>query len=383
MDSEPGKPWWWHIRWIFKVFRPVRASLCLENNGNICIITKAEAGMKALRFLERRLSLPRPLLFRLLRTGKIRINRSRVKPEHILAPGDEVKVPLPLHVQGKKGADPAVFSPGRAPSLGPGLDIVYMDESLLVLNKAPGLPVQPGSGHMDSVSSRLGKAFAGSPFIPAPAHRLDKQSSGLILAGRVYLAQRHLHRLFSARKAELDRRYLVWVSGVWDLPGKTRFKDGLVQKKGADNLERMYVLESAENGLEAITEYKTLKILRAVGSREDKTGPGIFPPGRAALRSATLLEARLFTGRKHQIRVQCASRGYPVIGDARYAGPQHTPMLLHACKIALPGVNPLDAGSTEKPFCSGHFEARPDWPEPFTITDEIWFSLEHYNCEQL
>jgi 23S rRNA pseudouridine955/2504/2580 synthase len=412
-DLDPGKPWWWRTRWIFKVLKPVRASLCLENKENIYIITRAEAGMKALRFLERRLSLPRPLLFKLLRTGKIRINRSRVKPEHILAVGDEVKIPRSLYAQGGNGTDQPAFSSmqaavpererkngscaaGQAPSLGPGLDVVYMDEYLLVLNKAPGLPAHPGSKHTDSVSARLDKAFEGSYFIPAPAHRLDKQSSGLILAGRVYQAQRHLHRLFSACKAELDRRYLVWVSGVWDLPDKTLFRDCLGQKKGADNLERMYVLENTEDGVEAVAEYRTLKILSAVVTRQagacspqeltrpariyranpcramlagglcpplskhlkrkgHKAGQKAFPAGRADLNNATLLEVRLLTGRKHQIRVQCASRGYPVIGDARYAGPSYAPMLLHACKITLPGVNPVYTGSAEAPFCSGHF----------------------------
>jgi 23S rRNA pseudouridine955/2504/2580 synthase len=364
--------------------------LCPENKEQICIITEAEAGMKLLRFLERRLSLPRPLLFKLLRTGKIRVNRAKVKPERILAVGDEVKIPLSMYIQGGKAfdTDPSARAAAlekewkngsrvavQAPSLGPGLDVVYMDEYLLVLNKAPGLPVQPGSKHMDSVSARLNKVFQGSSFIPAPAHRLDKQSSGLILAGRVYLAQLHLHRLFSAYKTELNRRYLVWVAGVWDLPVKTLFRDCLGQKKGADNLERMYVQEDTEGGAEAAAEYRTLKILRAVAARHHKAGQKMSTAGRAELTSATLLEVRLLTGRKHQIRVQCASRGYPVIGDARYAGPPYAPMLLHACKITLPGVNPFYTGPAEGRFCSGHFEARPDWPEPFTITDDIWFSL--------
>jgi 23S rRNA pseudouridine955/2504/2580 synthase len=372
--------------------------LCPENKEHSYIITKAEAGMKALRFLERRLSLPRPLLFKLLRTGKIRVNRAKVEPAHILAVGDAVQMPPPAYVQsgnasgthpsalssaqtadrererksGRNGADPA-------PSLGPGLEVVHLDEYLLVVNKAPGLPVQPGSKHVDSVSARLDKVFRGSAFIPAPAHRLDKQSSGLVLAGRVYLAQRHLHRLFSARKTELDRRYLVWVSGVWDLPVKTLFRDCLGQKKGADNLERMYVCADKEGGVEAVAEYRTLKILRSVAPRQGKTGQKILPAGRAELKCATLLEVRLLTGRKHQIRVQCASRGYPVIGDTRYAGPPYASMLLHACKITLPGVNPVYAGTAEEPFCSGHFEARPVWPEPFTITDDLWCSLERFS----
>jgi 23S rRNA pseudouridine955/2504/2580 synthase len=331
--------------------------------------------MRVLRFLERRLSLPRPLLFRLLRSGKIRINLEKTGPERILRTGDEISVPSPFYAQadaGCSGEGTAAPDHGEnfwpAGSFGPGLELVHMDDEVLVLNKAPGLPVQPGSKHEDCVSARLKKIYAGSSFTPAPAHRLDKQSSGLILAGRSYLAQRRLHDLFSSRKAELNRIYLVWVSGIWNLPETTLLRDYLRQKKDADGLERVHAEQTpAEGAVDALAEYRTLRVL-------DKSG-------RAGQKGATLLEARLLTGRKHQIRVQCASRGYPVIGDARYAGSPYAHLLLHACKIALPALNP-DSGFPLPENGRGSaatFEARPLWAAPFTITDDLWSGVIRYS----
>jgi 23S rRNA pseudouridine955/2504/2580 synthase len=350
------------------------ASLCRANSsdqGNAYIITVAEAGMKVLRFLERKLDLPRPVLFRLLRTGQIRVNRGRIKPGLILCAGDAVKMPWSLSAgalmmeQKQAQANMNMNMTSDVPqvlSLGQGLDIVHMDDFFLVLNKASGLPVQPGSKHTDSVSARLKNSFSGGMFTPAPAHRLDKQSSGLILAGRTHMAQRCLHSLFLEHKAEINRIYLVWVSGLWNLPEKTLFRDYLAQKRGTDGLERMYAERrdaapgTSENALEALAEYVALKVL-----------PELTISGK---KGATLMAARLLTGRKHQIRVQCASRGHPVAGDVRYAGAPYPQMLLHACKITIPEVNiGVLVGKRQ-------FESRPKWPEPFAITDEIWSMLD-------
>jgi 23S rRNA pseudouridine955/2504/2580 synthase len=238
-----------------------------------------------------------------------------------------------------------------------------MDDYFLVLNKAPGLPVQPGSKHKDSVSSRLKNTFADNSFIPAPAHRIDQHCSGLILAGRTYQAQRYLHALFSEHKAELNRIYLVWVSGVWALPENTLFKDYLCLKRGADGFERMYTVPAnTDRSHEAVADFRTLQILpdviKNMQNEKDKS-------------SATLLAVRLLTGRKHQIRVQCASRGHPVVGDPRYGGTPYARLLLHGCKISIPKADFLLSSPS-------HFVSRPDWLTPFNIQDEIWDSVNTY-----
>jgi hypothetical protein len=106
--------------------------------------------------------------------------------------------------------------------------------------------------------------------------------------------------------------------------------------------------------------------------------PGFSRTGKAGQKGATLLEVRLLTGRKHQIRVQCSSRGHPVIGDARYAGPPYARLLLHASKITLPAARP-DSGfpvPEDEPEGARTFEARPSWVAPFTVTDELWSGLK-------
>lgn len=343
-----------------------------QGDKSIACISRAEAGIKVLRYLERKFVLPRPLLFRLLRTGKIKVNQSKTHPAVILCEGDEVKVPLQFAAQSNNYVG-SLCEYKQDISLGSDLDIVYMDDFFLVLNKASGLPVQPGSKHKDCVSSRLKNTFAGSSFIPAPAHRIDQHSSGLILAGRAYQAQRYLHTLFAEHKAELNRIYMVWVSGAWALPERTLFKDYLCLKRGDDGLERMYLSPSNNDGNnEATAEFRTLQILPDVIKKQRLASNVLVDsPQEKDKSSATLLAVRLLTGRKHQIRVQCASRGHPVIGDPRYGGVPYARLLLHACKITIPKADFLSPSQR-------NFVSRPDWLLPFNIQDDIWDSVNTY-----
>lgn len=316
--------------------------MCAEDKHNIQVIGEAEAGIKLLRFLERGLGLPRPLLFRLLRSGQVRVNKGRARPETVLLAGDEVRLPPGLAQSGRSVQESPVDLPEEGQ--GSGLEIVQAGKHWLALNKPAGLPVQPGSAHEDSVSARLGRAFAGAPFIPAPAHRLDKQSTGLLLAGRTPLGQRWLSSLFAGNKRGLGRIYLVWVAGKWAGEGAATLRDHLLQKRGPDGLERIYAVpEGYGNAKEALAIYRSLKFLA-----HSPCGP------------ASLLEVQLLSGRKHQIRVQCAERGHPVIGDRRYNGPIFRQMLLHAAKMELPAEDYYG-----ERFAALSLSVDPAWPPPF------------------
>ena len=495
--------------------------------SGLLIITEAEAGIKLLRFLERRLGLPRPSLFRLLRTGQVRVNKGRAKPERILSAGDEVRLPpqyagladsalkpsaAPARAAGSfaggpesgsqaghkagsgapdnrsgtdsgakagveagvearveegaavtdfsSGAAAAAYLEGSADAAGtpgaypdaanlqgrkltedgpdnfncPGLNIIRAERHYLVIDKPAGLPVQPGSGHDDSVSGRL-KECAAAAFTPAPVHRLDRQSSGILLAGRSYAGQRYLHGLFSSHESEpeelsagafesgrsgksaLNRRYLAWVSGLCDfssglsglpgfpdlpgssvepvagLPGVYIFSDSIFQACGPDGYERMYVrggplapfspagpgksgefCASGASGMPG-APYKPL------APRVPGASAGLRNVGRAVravsvfrvlkqldqspVGPASLLEVRLLTGRKHQIRVQCAARGFPLIGDKRYGGPSFSRMLLHAYALSIP------AGKFQAvEFAAADYLSLPDWTGCFSVTVE-------------
>ena len=265
------------------------------------IVSTEEAGQKILQYLARRLGLAPSMLHRWIRTGQVRRNGSRARAFDRLEAGDSVRVPplaLRLLAAAKTDAAPAPPLP----------DIVAMLPDLLVLNKPAGLPVQPGSGHADSVASRLAAHFAHLPFRPTPAHRLDRDSSGLLLAATSYERLRALHEAFAQRT--LKKTYLAWVEGAWPEEGLRILRDAL-EKTGEPGREKV----RSGQGKEAVSEASCLR--------------------KEAGRS--LLRVSLLTGRTHQIRAQLAARGHPVWGDVKYgARPRRGGLLLHAFSLELP-----------------------------------------------
>lgn len=308
-------------------------------------IEPGDAGRSVLRFLERRAGLARADVYRWLRSGEIRLNGGRVKAERILAAGDVLRLPP------QAGALPPSLSVCLlAPdALGGALRIVFQDDRLLVLDKPAGLATQGGSGQGDSLSARLRAACGPGCHVPAPAHRLDKHASGLIAAGKTPAALAWLHGLFRAAKPDLQRAYYCWVRGDASaaLAEACELRDFLGPELGADGRERMAALpEGAEGtgGKEAAANYRCLEL-----RRHPQLGP------------LSLLEARLLTGRKHQIRVQLASRGWPLVGDGRYGGPTGYPMLLHAWRLVLPA----QPGAGE----FAEFVSPPPWTGFFAMGD--------------
>lgn len=269
-------------------------------------VTPAEDGLKVFQFLERRLNkgAPRPLIMKWARTGQLRVNGGRVGPFARLSAGQDVRVP-PF--------TPPVPSPGQTPGQpdtpepAP-LAIVHEDGELLVIAKPAGLPSQSGSRHPDSVQTRLKARFAGADFVPNITHRLDKDTSGLLLAGKTYAAVRRLSDAFAART--VGKAYLAWVRGDWPHGKTIRLKDNL-EKSGQGPAEKV----RTGSGKLALAD----------------VSPLARRPG------ATLLRIDLLTGRTHQIRVQLASRGHPILGDRKYGRRPHaTPLLLHCWQLRLP-----------------------------------------------
>ena len=391
----------------------------------------SEDGMKLLRFLERRLAdqAPGAVLHKWIRTGQVRVNGGRAKPFFRLAAGDQVRIPpfarareleaaagsqeerrRPPEKQGHPpaGADsgPALSSPDSCefslsarnltPALGPDVRVLGHTPHLLVLAKPAGLPCQPGGKGGDSLCARLGSAFAGAAFIPAPAHRIDRHTSGLVAVGLSHAAQRRLHDLFASGGIRKD--YLAWVLGDWPLPGPCLLEDRLA-RRDVDGREGMAALPGGgmtplpeedagrKTALPAFSaadvpgfaasaalalarlpaEALPRNLLKISGSHPVAPKAVSAPaesvsPGRPG---ATLLLLRLFTGRTHQLRVQLASRGFPIIGDGRYGGPRFPGMLLHAFALSLPGDDIL-SGQNPVPGMGLDFSLPPAWPAPFS-----------------
>lgn len=310
-------------------------------------VGRAESGQKLLQFLQRRLNLPPALLHRWIRTGQARLNGCRAKPFARVALGDVVRVPpfaLSLAAQaGARGQDGAaapppdmaaapgtggVRAPADAPPLPPLVD-VFGD--IWAFNKPSGLPTHPGTGHVDSLSVRLAAHAPGAAFPPTPAHRLDRDTSGILLVAATHDALRELQRQFRERR--LAKEYVAWVEGRWPWPGP-RLLRGHIRKEGAPGAERMRPCAPGPDAREAVCVVRPL----VAGAK------------------ASLVQVRLITGRTHQIRVQLATLGHPVLGDARYGRGRRggcSGMRLHALRVTLP-----DGRSA---VCL------PDWPTPHAL----------------
>lgn len=227
---------------------------------------------------------PRSRVFRLIRRGEVRVNGRRASPEQRLAAGDTVRLPPVLTSMPE--------SPRRAPaSLVQTLEraVIHQDERLLVLDKPAGVAVHGGSGLSFGIIEAL-RASRPDETLEL-AHRLDRDTSGILLVARRGSALRTLHALL--RDGAVQKKYLVLVAGRWNL-GHKRI-DAPLRTDLRVGGERTVKVDS--HGKRALTEFR---LVEAYGTR------------------ASLIEATLHTGRTHQIRVHAAHCGHPVAGDDKY-----------------------------------------------------------------
>ena len=227
---------------------------------------------------------PKTRLYKALRKGEIRVNKGRVKADYRLEIGDIVRLPPLRQAEGK--------APVRVPSRW--VDelagrVVYEDEGLLVIDKPSGLAVHGGSGLNFGLIECLRQMRPADRQLEL-VHRLDRDTSGLILVARKRAVLKELHRLL--REDHVDKRYQALVLGTW--PRRKRVVDAPLEKNVLRSGERM-VRVSGE-GKRSITEFSVMERL----------------PG------ATLVEAKPVTGRTHQIRVHAQHVGCPLLGDDKY-----------------------------------------------------------------
>ena len=259
-------------------------------------VTRAEAGQKLLQYLARRTGQPDRLIHKWIRTGQVRVDKGRKKPFDRIEAGQTVRIP-PYTPGEAKGAPAPAIVDGEAGRL----VVAYEDDALLAVAKPAGLAAHGGDGVTDSVVARLRAMFAGASFMPTLAHRLDRDTSGLLLAAKSYESLRELNDLFASNG--VAKVYLAWVDGRWAEPDGTLLED-VMEKRGAPGQERV----RTGSGKTALARVNTL----------------------ATEKDRSLVAVRLLTGRTHQIRVQLASRGHPVIGDKKYGdGRSRGAMRLH------------------------------------------------------
>ncbi|MBU6509552.1 MAG: 23S rRNA pseudouridine(955/2504/2580) synthase RluC [Gammaproteobacteria bacterium] len=291
-------------------------------------IADEQAQQRLDNFLLRELKgVPKSHVYRLLRTGQVRVNGRRAKPDYRLAGGDEIRIP-PV----RQSAPGPQTRPGSRQQAALQAAILHEDAELLVLNKPAGWAVHGGSGVSLGVIEALRAMRPGERYLEL-VHRLDRDTSGCLLVARKPAALRALHR--ALRAGEVDKRYLALLAGAW-AGGERRVRLAL-QKNVLQSGERM--VRVAEEGREAESHFRPLK----------------------RFRGATLMEIAILTGRTHQIRVHAAHLGYPVLGDDKYGDREANRqfrslglkrMFLHAASLSFvhPGTGaalqvsaPLDA----------------------------------------
>ena len=239
-----------------------------------------------------------------IKDGHVQVNGSAAKASMLLRGGETIEV-------SPAGLPPLKATPEDLP-----VEVLYEDASLIAVNKPAGLTVHAGAGqHEGTLVNRLVHRFGalsqlGGEMRPGIVHRLDKDTSGVILVARTDSAHRALAAQFADRTVE--KIYLALVHG------RVRADSGRITKPIArDPVRRTRMTARLESGREALTDYKV----------------------RTRFEKFTFLEVRIGTGRTHQIRVHLASIGHPVAGDRVYgSGGDTTPtarLFLHAWKIGF------------------------------------------------
>jgi 23S rRNA pseudouridine955/2504/2580 synthase len=274
-------------------------------------ITDEEAGQRIDNYLMRTCKgVPKSHIYRILRSGEVRVNKGRVDQMYRLDAGDVVRIP-PVRVAEKPAG---TIVPGAE------FKIVFEDSHLLVIDKPAGVAVHGGSGVSYGVIEQLRAARPDAKFLEL-VHRLDRETSGLLLLAKKRSALTNLHE--QMRLGQTDKRYLTLVCGDWTNP-RQHIKLPLHKYTTADG-ERRVVVQAG--GMEAHTVFNLLR----------------------KWEKFALLEAELKTGRTHQIRVHLASSGFPIAGDDKYgdfalnkqlqkAAETHGPlrrMFLHAYQITF------------------------------------------------
>ncbi len=281
------------------------------------VVDEAGEGQRLDNFLLRLLKgVPKTHVYRVIRSGEVRVNKGRAAADTRLALGDEVRVP-PVRLAEKPADAPA--APARE------FPILFEDEHLLAIAKPAGVAVHGGSGVSFGVIEQLRQARPAAKFLEL-VHRLDKETSGVLLLAKKRSALTQVQDQFRSR--DTGKIYAALVLGVW--PAKLKVIDVALQKTLDARGER-HVLPVAADHPDG---RRSISLVQVVTAFQD----------------CTLLDVTLKTGRTHQIRVHLQQAGHPIVGDPKYgdfalnrqwargdglAGHRFDRMFLHARQLAI------------------------------------------------
>lgn len=271
-----------------------------------------QAGRRIDNYLTAALDIPRSRIYQMLRKGEVRVDGRRVRQGHRLEEGEQVRIPPVSRGESRDPAPPRDYLLQRVRD-----SIIHEDEDILALNKPTGLVVHGGSGRTWGVIELLRKIHGEDGGGLQLVHRLDRETSGVLLIARHHQALARLQAGFRDRR--VGKTYLTLLKGRLD---RESFE---VDKPLDRNLLRSgeRLSSVSDEGKSALTRFRRRRIIK----------------------DATLAEVEISTGRTHQIRVHAAAIGHPVAGDDKYgerafnrkirqAGLKH--LFLHAAAIRIP-----------------------------------------------
>ncbi len=275
-------------------------------------------------------ALSRSRLKILIETGAVSVDGQTIRdPSRSVKSGVAISVVVPAAIPAKPAAEPIP------------LDVVYEDAEIIVINKPRNLVVHPAAGHwsgtlVNALIAHCGDSLSGigGERRPGIVHRLDKDTTGLMIVAKTDHAHRALAAQFAAHGRDggaFERSYLAFAWGAPDRPQGTINKPIDRDKRARDRM----AIEA--DGREAVTHWQ---VLERYPPMRDGNRRGTGKDGQPAAAAASLLACRLETGRTHQIRVHLAAIGHPLMGDATYGAGFRTKaaLLTPGAKEALAGL---------------------------------------------